>query len=164
MKALMIAILLLVFCLGAVITVEQKTGKPLTNWSSLMGVDEEGDLVSTVKRVFSASSNEGFSLPSFGGTAEAPAQPVTVYKWQDEEGNWHFSQDAPEAGEHETLTVKAENVVDMGVDQMDMAKKKIMTEYDRLRASKKDKGSDSNNDKGGMESFYESQRKSSDIP
>lgn len=163
MKMFMIIILLLVFCLGAVITVEQKTGKPLAPWSGIFGVSEEGDLVSTVKRAFGSGSGEGFSMPSFSSAPKEPEKPVTVYKWQDEEGNWHFSQEAPEDESHEALTVKAENVVDMGIDQVEIAKKKALQEYDKFRATRKEKTSE-DDDKGTMESFFEGQRKSSGLP
>lgn len=41
------------------------------------------------------------SLPDISLSAEqeaTPATPVTVYKWQDSSGNWHFSSEKPPAG------------------------------------------------------------------
>ena len=38
------------------------------------------------------------SLPSIGVPDVVPSQPVAVYRWQDDEGQWHFSGQPPAEG------------------------------------------------------------------
>ena len=156
MKIFVIIILLSVFCVGAVITVEQQTGKALVNWSELFEVERGGDLLTTIKaKLSSMDGGKGFSLPDRDKAGENA--PQTVYKWQDSEGNWHFSQEAPEGQEHETMVVKPENVMDMGV-RMPAEKGSIKEKFQHI--TEQFGADDGDEEEHTPASFYESQKKS----
>lgn len=49
----------------------------------------------------------GYQWLSGGGSG----QPVTVYKWRDGQGQWHFGNTPPDGQPYETQTVEAVNVL-----------------------------------------------------
>lgn len=56
-----------------------------------------------------------FSLPSVSALSEeldeVSNKPVKVYKWQDEDGNWHFSNKPIDAAGAETIELEETNIV-----------------------------------------------------
>lgn len=52
------------------------------------------------------------SIPGqFGKATVTPSQPVTVYKWRDDQGQWHFSNTPPADHAYETQSVQAVNIL-----------------------------------------------------
>ena len=51
------------------------------------------------------------ALPTPQGEEDAMAPPPPVYRWQDESGQWHFSNTPPEAVQAELVEIGAVNVM-----------------------------------------------------
>jgi len=80
--------LLLLALVGAVVApmlIKGPDGRPLLSWKDFFSV-----------------SNPTATLDKPTGKV-SPSGLTTVYKWQDEEGQWHFSDKPMGTGEHETL-------------------------------------------------------------
>jgi len=45
-------------------------------------------------------------------SSAAETAPVQVYKWQDEEGTWHFSEEQPD-NQHEVVTIQEPTIVQL---------------------------------------------------
>ena len=83
-KVIRALLLLLVFAAAFPFVYPMKDGKPLLTLDKLK-LPAMPDI--PVAEVSLPSMQEG-----------AAAAPVTVYKWQDAEGSWHFSNEPPPAG------------------------------------------------------------------
>lgn len=82
---------LLVIAAIAPFTLPLKNGEPLLKWSEL-----------NLPKLPGLPAMPDFSS---GDTQEAPSRPVTTYKWQDAEGNWHLGDTPPPNTPYKTITV-----------------------------------------------------------
>jgi len=76
-----IRILLLLLILAGTLPFFFPPGRPLLSWKS----------IETPKL-----PDIDVSMPSFDSKEEATTRPVTVYRWKDSQGGWHYSNQAPE--------------------------------------------------------------------
>lgn len=114
---LYIKVLLFIVVLGvaAPFIMKRPDGRPLMSMSDLAGDSALLKSFGHMTRLL------GFNKGSvtLNGPDGDPVELTTVHKWQDEDGNWHFSDDEPENIASETLKINPnQNILEMNDSEL----------------------------------------------
>lgn len=108
---LTVLVLTPVICVGALFFIPGPKGKPLLNMESLKAsLVGEGSMVQKVKEMRRTAGKQADAISRKARARLKPAEPEpfnapfeapdeTLFKWQDENGQWHYSNQLPEGRE-----------------------------------------------------------------